>query len=79
VPAEMRERIFDRFVRGEDGAPGIGLGLPIVRALVEAHGGRVWLEERQGGGARFAFSLPVPGSPATAVPGARSGSPRGRR
>ncbi|HEV7467663.1 MAG TPA: ATP-binding protein [Candidatus Dormibacteraeota bacterium] len=61
VPAEMRERIFDRFVRGEGGAPGTGLGLPIVRALVEAHGGRVWLEDGHGGGARFAFSLPVPG------------------
>jgi signal transduction histidine kinase len=60
VPAEMRERIFDRFVRGGDSAPGTGLGLPIVRALVEAQGGRVWLEHPPGGGARFAFSLPAP-------------------
>jgi two-component system sensor histidine kinase KdpD len=56
----MRERIFDRFVRGEGTAPGTGLGLPIVRALVEAQGGRVWLEDAPGGGARFAFSLPAP-------------------
>ena len=59
VPAELRERIFDRFVRGGDGAPGTGLGLAIVRALVEAQGGRVWLEEPPDGGARFAFSLPA--------------------
>jgi two-component system sensor histidine kinase KdpD len=60
VPSEMAGRIFDRFVRGGDTAPGTGLGLPIVRALVEAQGGRVWLEHPPGGGARFAFSLPAP-------------------
>jgi K+-sensing histidine kinase KdpD len=60
VPDEMAERIFDRFVRGGDTAPGTGLGLPIVRALVEAQGGRVWLEHPPSGGARFAFSLPAP-------------------
>ncbi|HEY2703253.1 MAG TPA: HAMP domain-containing sensor histidine kinase [Candidatus Dormibacteraeota bacterium] len=61
VPAEHRERIFDRFVRGDGAAPGTGLGLAIVRGLVEAQGGRVWFEDAPGGGARFAFSLPVPG------------------
>lgn len=56
VPAELRERIFERFVRGSGGT---GLGLPIVRGLVTAQGGRVWLEEPgPGEGGRFAFSLP---------------------
>ena len=56
VPAELRERIFERFVRGTGGT---GLGLPIVRGLVTAQGGRVWLEEPgPGEGGRFAFSLP---------------------
>ncbi|TMC49835.1 MAG: DUF4118 domain-containing protein [Chloroflexi bacterium] len=64
VPAEIRDRVFDRFVTGGAGrdepARGIGLGLPIVRGLVAAQGGRVWLEDpADGAGARFVFSLPT--------------------
>jgi K+-sensing histidine kinase KdpD len=64
VPAEIRDHIFERFVRGEDsratGTGGMGLGLPIVRGLVEAQGGRVWLDDAAtSGGACFAFSLPA--------------------
>lgn len=56
VPAELRETIFERFVRGTGGT---GLGLPIVRGLITAQGGRVWLEDSPpGAGATFAFSLP---------------------
>jgi K+-sensing histidine kinase KdpD len=56
VPREQHERIFERFVRGSGGT---GLGLPIVRGLVTAQGGRVWLEEPAAGeGGRFAFSMP---------------------
>ncbi len=59
VPAEIRERIFERFVRGTEG-PGTGLGLAIVKGLVEAQGGRVWLEDAADGrGARFGFALPA--------------------
>jgi two-component system sensor histidine kinase KdpD len=61
VPATMRDRIFDRFVREEPAvAEGTGLGLPIVRGIVEAHAGRVWLDDPEsGGGAVFAFTLPA--------------------
>jgi two-component system sensor histidine kinase KdpD len=38
---------------------GLGLGLAIVKGLVEAHGGRVWVENRPGGGAQFTFTLPL--------------------
>ncbi len=56
IPPEQRERIFERFVRGTGGT---GLGLPIVRGLLAAQGGRVWLEDPlPGEGGRFAFSLP---------------------
>jgi signal transduction histidine kinase len=61
VTPEAAERMFDRFWR-EDSArtsPGSGLGLAIARALVEAHGGRIWAENRPGGGARVAFTLPA--------------------
>jgi len=63
VPAPDREHIFDEYVRRHapsDGA-GTGLGLTIVRALVEAHGGSVWCEETAGGGATFVVQLPASG------------------
>jgi signal transduction histidine kinase len=60
VPQAEREKVFDRFYRAEhtrDNRPGIGLGLPIVRGLVEACGGSVWVEDAPGGGAAFRVSL----------------------
>ena len=58
---EARARMFDRFWRGDPtrSAPGSGLGLAIARGLVEAHGGRIWAEERPEGGARVSFTLPA--------------------
>jgi two-component system sensor histidine kinase KdpD len=59
VPTTDRERIFDEFVRRHaptDGG-GTGLGLTIVRALVEAHHGSVWCEATPGGGATFVVEL----------------------
>jgi two-component system, OmpR family, sensor kinase len=62
VPPDERERIFDRFHRGGDGrrrSDGAGLGLSIVRAIAEAHGGRVELDSREGAGATFTLVLPT--------------------
>ena len=58
--AEARERMFERFWRADQSrsSRGTGLGLAIARGLVEAHGGRIWAEERDGGGARVCFTLP---------------------
>jgi two-component system sensor histidine kinase KdpD len=51
------ERVFDKFQRGRRGS-GVGLGLAICRAVALAHGGRVWAENRPGGGASFKLVLP---------------------
>jgi PAS domain S-box-containing protein len=62
VPAEYRQRIFEKFVRvrgGASRAPGTGLGLPICRGIVEAHGGKLWLESPAEGGSRFLFTIPL--------------------
>ena len=56
VPAELGATLFDKFVRAST-APGAGLGLAVVRAIVEAHGGRVAVENAPGGGARFRVEL----------------------
>ncbi len=63
IPASQKQRIFDKFERARDGKTGIGLGLTICRGIVAAHGGRVYAEDRPGGGAAFRFTLPVEGPP----------------
>jgi two-component system sensor histidine kinase KdpD len=64
VPEDERGRIFDKFYRvpGARGG-GAGLGLAICRGIVEAHGGRIDVGGREGGGAAFHFTLPIEGSP----------------
>jgi two-component system sensor histidine kinase KdpD len=59
IPRGEEERIFEKFVRGSATGGGIGLGLTICRAIITAHGGRIWAENRQGGGAVFRFTLPL--------------------
>src|SRR5689334_3609072 len=83
IPRKAQPRIFERFykvdrarVRGEAG--GTGLGLAIARHIVEQHGGRIWVESREGRGSTFSFALPVvtdapaspggPGAPVAASP-----------
>lgn len=61
IPADQLPRVFDRFWRAEkSGRHGIGLGLAIARTLVEAHGGRIWVESEVGTGSAFRFALPAP-------------------
>jgi signal transduction histidine kinase len=67
VPNPDRDRIFERFARGastggSDAGEGVGLGLALVAEHVRLHGGRVWLEDRPGGGCRFVVEIPVPAS-----------------
>jgi two-component system, OmpR family, sensor histidine kinase KdpD len=67
IPAGDEERVFEKFYRAPH-APdraGVGLGLPICRGIIEAHGGKIWAENRPGGGAVFRFHLPCEGTPPT--------------
>jgi len=65
LPEGDASRLFEKFVRGS-AAPGAGLGLAVVRAIVEAHGGTVTAQNRPGGGALFRIVLPTPEPPALA-------------
>ena len=60
LPEEELPRIFDRFWQAQNkNRAGIGLGLSIVKGLVEAHGGRLWVESKLGAGSTFFFTLPL--------------------
>jgi two-component system, OmpR family, sensor histidine kinase KdpD len=60
VPDGAAERVFDKFYRArEREGGGVGLGLTICRGVVLAHGGRIWVDDRPGGGASFRFTLPL--------------------
>jgi two-component system sensor histidine kinase KdpD len=67
LPPGQEEAIFEKFTRGEreSAKPGVGLGLAICRAIVEAHGGAVRASNRPQGGAMFVFTLPLGTPPAT--------------
>ena len=61
LPQGREEAVFEKFVRGEreSAKPGVGLGLAICRAIIEAHGGKIKACASPAGGAAFVFSLPI--------------------
>ncbi len=63
IAPEELDRIFDKFYRGRllhgEQNGGTGMGLAIARGIIEAHGGRIWVESKPGQGAAFIFALPV--------------------
>jgi signal transduction histidine kinase len=63
LAAGAPERMFERFWRDDESrtrsSGGAGLGLAIAQGLIQAHGGTIWAENRSGGGARVAFTLPL--------------------
>ncbi len=65
IPSVVIGKLFDRFYQAEravnEGKGGTGLGLYICRGIVEAHGGKIWVESKVGEGSRFSFSLPISG------------------
>src|SRR5690349_19961017 len=67
LPLGDEDRIFEKFYRAPAPATtatsGVGLGLTICRGIITAHGGRIWAENRPGGGAVFHFTLPLEGEP----------------
>jgi len=64
ISADHLPNIFDRYWRSQESGirtRGAGLGLPIARAIVEAHGGRMWVQSESGKGSTFSFTLPITG------------------
>jgi signal transduction histidine kinase len=59
IPADLLPKVFDPYEQAHRGRGGSGVGLTVVRGLVEAHGGRVWVKSEEGRGSSFTFTLPV--------------------
>jgi len=70
IPDGQETRVFEKFHRAarELSPGGVGLGLTICRAILAAHGGRIWVQNREGGGATFRFALPIEGQPPELLP-----------
>ena len=63
IPKEYQHKIFEKFVRAgtdQDESSGTGLGLPIAKEIVEAHGGRIWVKSKEDEGSTFTFTLKLP-------------------
>lgn len=58
ISEEGRAHVFERYWRGRDAPEGVGLGLFISRGIVDAHGGRIWVESPASGGSLFCFTIP---------------------
>jgi two-component system, sporulation sensor kinase E len=65
IPDDLKPRLFHKFVQGRENGvrheKGTGLGLVIVKGIIEAHGGSIWVEDNTPKGAKFVFTLPVKG------------------
>ncbi len=62
VPAESHKKIFSMFFRGQNAvkaSSGSGLGLAVCKSVIDAHGGRIWVESGPGGGSTFKFTIPI--------------------
>ena len=66
IPVSQREQVFEKFFRAEQAGngQGSGLGLYICRSIVEAHGGRIWIDARYKKGTRIGFAFPRAPAPA---------------
>ena len=61
IPVDKLEAVFERFVQlTKDDRRGVGLGLYVSKCIIEGHGGRMWADNRAGGGSTFSFTLPTP-------------------
>jgi two-component system phosphate regulon sensor histidine kinase PhoR len=78
IPLEDQGRIFERFYKADRArsSGGTGLGLAIAKHVVQAHGGRIWVQSVEGRGSTFSFTLPVATEPVPSEGGASGGGPR---
>ena len=62
IPVKVQPAIFDRYfqhITKGAGRKGVGLGLPICKSIIDVHGGKIWVESKEGAGSKFSFSIPA--------------------